>query len=91
MSEVLGSRIVLRSGDEVFTTWDPDWMLEVEASGEFETQFMKVPLLPMDEDAERQRYRYARVRRDAVILVEPLDEREVEAHCRDREEWIAHG
>jgi hypothetical protein len=89
MGEVLGSRIVLRSGDEVFTAWPPPRVRYALVGAE--DPFMDIPLLPMDDEADDEPYRFAAVRRDAVILIEPLDEREVEAHRRDREEWIEHG
>jgi hypothetical protein len=90
MGEVLGSRVVLRSGDEVFTTWQPgDVLDQVSATaGVWGGRFMAVPLLSMDEDEPRG---VCLIRGEAVDAVEPLDEREVEAHRRDREEWIEHG
>lgn len=82
------SRVVLRGGDEMFVTLAPDEVLSHGmVSSSFMSTFVTLPLLSMDGGPPRS----VHVRRVAVDAIEPLDERELEAYRRDREEWITHG
>lgn len=81
------SRVILRSGDEMFVTLAPDEVLShVEPAGPYASEWLTLPLVSM-ELAPRSGH----VRRSAVDAIETLGEQELEAHRRDREEWIAHG
>lgn len=81
------SRVILRSGDEMFVTLAPDEVLSrVEPAGPYDSEWLVLPLVSMGLAP-----RFGHVRRAAVDAIEALGERELEAHRRDLEEWIAHG
>lgn len=86
-------RLILRGGDELFVT-----LSMVDAAGAVESArvagahgggppFILVPLVPWTGKLARSGW----VRGDAVDAIEPVDEDELEAHRRDRAEWIEHG
>jgi hypothetical protein len=82
------SRLILRGGDDVFVALAPvevaHLMDRAAAQGD---SFMVVPLVPWAGNLARSGW----VRPEAVDGLEPVDEEELRAHRRDREEWIEHG
>jgi hypothetical protein len=83
------SRLVLRSGDEVFVTLGPAAVAAIiDEAARVAAVFVALPLLPREEDG---RIGTVHVRSSAVDAIEPLDPVELEAHRRDRESWIEHG
>lgn len=95
------SRLILRGGDELFVAMPPAEVVELlerlaresltwTPSGVAPRDpgvIAAVPLVPWSGTLPRSGW----VRVCSIDAVEPLDERELAAHARDREEWMEHG
>lgn len=86
------SRLILRGGEDLLSSWPVALALEKVAEGERSASMtpgymLDVPLVQFDVGPPRMAF----VRPAAIDALEPLDEREMAAHGRDREEWIEHG
>lgn len=86
------TRLILRGGEDLLSSWPVALALEKVAEGERSAAMtpgfmLDVPLVQFDAGPARMAF----VRPAAIDALEPLSDAELEAHERDYREWVEHG